>query len=203
PGAKGAARGACPADRPSAVLPNSCWPGHAGRLSTTCAIGRPRPIVMKEIPELDSVRGLAAAGIVLYHAFPFVFFLGWSCVDLFFVLSGYLITTIIIEHHRAPGFLRAFYARRALRIWPVYFLVLAGCLVMNRLSRQGYPAGTLGTVQHLTFTQNIQGIWGGSVPAYVYAIGPSWSVAIEEQFYLLWPLLLVAMGRRAVLPAAF
>jgi peptidoglycan/LPS O-acetylase OafA/YrhL len=73
---------------------------------------------------------------------------------------------------------------------------------MNTLSRRGYPASALATVQHLTFTQNTQGMWGAPVPAYVHALGPSWSVAIEEQFYLLWPIVVVVMGVRAVVPVA-
>ena len=71
------------------------------------------------MPELDALRGLAAVGVVAYHAWPSTFFLGWSCVDLFFVLSGFLISTIILEHVAEHGFFATFYFRRALRILPV------------------------------------------------------------------------------------
>ena len=69
----------------------------------------------------DALRLVPAAGdpaVVLFHAFPSVFFLGWRCVDLFFVLSGYLITSIILRHRETDAFFSAFYWRRALRIWP-------------------------------------------------------------------------------------
>jgi peptidoglycan/LPS O-acetylase OafA/YrhL len=151
---------------------------------------------MKRIEELDAVRGLAAVGVVMFHAYPSIFFLGWSCVDLFFVLSGFLITTIIIGNLSKEGFLIAFYTRRALRIWPLYYLTLAAVLILNGLSKVGY--GTDGLYQHLVFAQNIQGYWLGKVPSFPYAFGPSWSVAIEEQFYLVWPLLLLVTGARSI-----
>src|SRR5438876_336938 len=112
---------------------------------------------MKRILELDALRGIAAVGVVLFHAYPHTFFFAWSFVDLFFVLSGYLITTIVLRHLQAPDLLKAFYYRRILRIWPVYYLTLIGVVVLNMLSTNGYPAN--GWLQHLTFTQNVQGYW--------------------------------------------
>src|SRR5947208_17076877 len=94
----------------------------------------------KHIPELDSVRGLAAMGVVLFHAYPNLFFFGWSCVDLFFVLSGFLICGILLENGGTSGFAKAFYFRRALRIWPVYFLTLAAVLILNAVSPHGHSA---------------------------------------------------------------
>src|ERR1700722_14868601 len=75
----------------------------------------------RHVPELDSIRGIAALSVVLYHGFPLVFFLGWSFVDCFFVLSGYLITSILLINVGSAKLLPAFYFRRALRIWPVYY----------------------------------------------------------------------------------
>ena len=152
------------------------------------------------IPELDAFRGLAALGVVLFHAFPTVFFLGWSFVDLFFVLSGYLITSIILRHGNADSFFTAFYWRRALRIWPVYYLVLAGTMVANGMSSRGYPTDTWW--QYATFTQYLQGYWFTVPPPFVSAFSPSWSVAVEEQFYVVWPLVLWWLGPRCVLPLA-
>ncbi len=151
---------------------------------------------MKRIPELDAVRGIAALGIVMYHAYLTVFYLGWCFVDLFFVLSGYLITTIIIDNLGENGFLRAFYVRRTLRIWPVYYLTLVAVLALNSLSRTGY--GTQSLAQHLVFLQNIQEYWGNHMPAFPAAFGCSWSVAIEEQFYLVWPSLLLFAGVQSI-----
>src|ERR1700733_9150168 len=89
---------------------------------------------MRRIPELDALRGVAALVIVVFHM-RFVDSapaLG-TAVDLFFVLSGYLITTILLEQGRSPGFFGAFYARRALRIWPIYYLALVACVALNPL----------------------------------------------------------------------
>jgi peptidoglycan/LPS O-acetylase OafA/YrhL len=155
---------------------------------------------MRRIPELDAIRGLAALGVVLYHAYPYTFFLGWSCVDLFFVLSGFLISTIIVDNVGRPGFYSTFYYRRALRIWPIYYLTLVLVLVLNTASQQGYA--TTGLALHIVFLQNIQHTWQASAPPFIPAFAPSWSVAVEEQFYLTWPFLLGVVGRKNLVPAA-
>ena len=87
------------------------------------------------IPELQGLRGLAVLGVVIYHCHPrlegtpfyHASLWGWAGVNLFFVLSGFLITSILLEARGKPHYFRNFYARRALRIWPVYVLVLAVC----------------------------------------------------------------------------
>lgn len=153
-------------------------------------------IIVKRIPELDALRGLAAVGVVLFHAFPHTFYWGWSCVDLFFVLSGYLITTIILRERNRAGFLQSFYLRRVSRIWPVYYLTLCVVLIVNWFSRTGYSTAGLGW--HLFFLQNISQYWGEPSPPFINSFGPSWSVAIEEQFYLFWPLCVLPLGRLGV-----
>jgi peptidoglycan/LPS O-acetylase OafA/YrhL len=148
------------------------------------------------IPELDGVRGLAAIGVVLFHAFPFVFFVGWSCVDLFFVLSGYLITTIVLTKSWSLQFLGQFYLRRSRRIWPVYFLTLIAVLILNGLSPNGYSSADWPL--HAIFLQNTPKYFGIETAPFVRSFAPSWSVAIEEQFYLFWPLLILGFGRKSV-----
>ena len=74
---------------------------------------------MRRIAEFDGLRGLAAVVVVAYHLSGQKFLYGWAAVDLFFVLSGYLITGIILREREQPDFLRMFYARRCLRIWPI------------------------------------------------------------------------------------
>src|SRR5258708_1326473 len=76
------------------------------------------------VPELDAVRGLAAVVIGVYHSNQARFAWGWAAVDLFFVLSGFLIPSIVLRSGGTSGFLPRFYARRALRIWPIYYLVV-------------------------------------------------------------------------------
>src|SRR5262245_4877090 len=77
------------------------------------------------VAELDSVRGLAALAVLVYHANSAWLPFGWAAVDLFFVLSGYLITSIIVRNGDSAGFLRNFYVRRGLRTWPIYYLLIA------------------------------------------------------------------------------
>ncbi len=87
------------------------------------------------IPELQGLRGLAVLAVVVYHCHPrlagtvlyYLSLWGWAGVNLFFVLSGFLITSILLEARDKENYFRNFYARRALRIWPVYLLVLAVC----------------------------------------------------------------------------
>ena len=86
---------------------------------------------MRRVPELDALRALAALGVLVFHLSPYqgLSAFGMTGVHLFLVLSGYLITGIAINHVGTPHFLRAFYARRILRIWPIYYLTLAVLLV--------------------------------------------------------------------------
>jgi len=85
---------------------------------------------MKRIPELDALRGLAAIAIVAFHfgdhtpLHDRLLYVGAISLELFFVLSGYLISTIILEHTGERGFFKTFYIRRGLRIWPIYYLLL-------------------------------------------------------------------------------
>jgi peptidoglycan/LPS O-acetylase OafA/YrhL len=152
------------------------------------------------IAELDALRGLAVTMVCGCHVWPSspLFMWGWSGVDLFFVLSGYLITDIILKNGREPGFLRAFYARRTLRIWPIYYLTLfAVVLFAPGLSRSRGWVET-GLAYYLTYTQNVfdHRIPGESL--YKSWYGPTWSLALEEQFYLLWPMLVLLIPRRGL-----
>jgi peptidoglycan/LPS O-acetylase OafA/YrhL len=158
---------------------------------------------MRRVPEFDALRALAATGVLLFHLNPQY---GWNAfgmtgVHLFLVLSGYLITTIVIDHVGTPGFLRAFYARRILRIWPVYYLTLAFLLVVQH--NRPEPPSWRGVPYYLTFTQYAWN-WPGidklvSVPPRAFrAFDHSWTIAVEEQFYLLWPLAVALIGPRRV-----
>ena len=118
-------------------------------------------------------------------------------VHLFFVLSGYLITRIILEHETHPGFLIPFYARRILRIWPIYYAVLIGFVLVNPLLL--YRQRTTGLPYYLTFTQFLPHYWFGQPPRFCFYFLHTWTLAAEEQFYLLWPLVAVLLGRRALL----
>lgn len=150
--------------------------------------------------ELDGLRGLAAAAIVFYHCGTQRLPGGWAAVDLFFVLSGYLITSIIVTHGGSPGFLKTFYIRRFLRIGPIYYLtvaIVAGVwlFVPARVRWAGLP-------YTLTYTQ-LMGLHAFKAqPDFSPFLWHTWSLAVEEQFYLIWPLLLLAVGRRRLVAAA-
>src|SRR5436189_508497 len=81
-------------------------------------------------PALDGVRGIAILLVVFFHNFRFLnyFFFGWLGVDLFFVLSGFLITDILLQTVNKPRFLQKFYTRRVLRIFPLFYLAIIVCL---------------------------------------------------------------------------
>ena len=141
-------------------------------------------------PALDGLRGVAIALVVSFHAF------GWPAdgtlgVDLFFVLSGFLITNLLLEEHRGAGriSLRRFYIRRARRLLPA-LLVLLSALLLLGLGSSGLrsPIG-LGLASALTYTSNI--VVAADPSAVPAAMVHLWSLAAEEQFYIAWPLVLM------------
>ncbi len=153
---------------------------------------------MKRVPELDALRAIAAGIVLVFHLRPRSFPFGWTGVDLFFVLSGYLITSIILGHQDSPGFYRNFYMRRGLRIWPIYYLTLIFLVATNPLLDHPQPMG--GLPYALTYTQNVPSFWHKPTPLFHKAFDHSWTLALEEQFYLIWPLLLSLISRRRVVP---
>jgi peptidoglycan/LPS O-acetylase OafA/YrhL len=143
------------------------------------------------IPELQGLRGLAVLGVVFYHCHPRLegtpiyraSLWGWAGVNLFFVLSGFLITSILLESRGKPHYFRNFYARRALRIWPVYVLVLVVCY-LNAPWFVGPPVlEAVRTAPWWVYVLFLQNLFHLALPP---AIGPTWSLAIEEQYYFLW-----------------
>ncbi len=119
---------------------------------------------------------------------------GWASVDLFFVLSGYLITAILIRYERSPRLLVNFYARRGLRIWPVYYLTVAAVVVLGPILP--VPTKWDGLGYYVLYLQNLPMYWSGKVPAFSPYVAHLWTLACEEQFYLIWPALVVLFGRR-------
>ena len=166
-------------------------PGRSLRVDP--AAGAATPSAEPRIPELDALRGIAAVVIVIFHSNTRRMPWGWAAVDLFFVLSGFLITGIVLRHGGTRGFLGRFYARRALRIFPVYYLVMLGLVAFGGiLPRPNDPRGLL---YELTYTQFVPVLLVRRVPAYSPYLGHTWTLAIEEQFYLVWPALILLAGR--------
>ncbi len=162
-------------------------------------------------PPLDGLRGLAVLMIVLHHNFhlrdPGSALLGlirsasettWVGVNLFFVLSGFLIGGILIDSRGTPDYFRTFYARRALRIFPLYYaFLLFFFLVVTPLSdRLGMPVARVANKwpMFLYYTNMVES--RGPSPG---SLAPIWSLAVEEQVYLIWPALVALLAPRRLL----
>lgn len=147
---------------------------------------------MRYSPGLDGLRALAILIVMLFHSNPNVLVGGYVGVDLFFVLSGFLITSILVEEYNKTGSidLKRFYIRRFFRLAPALLVMLAGYLLVAPFVWPGEPHGRDALFAGLYLSDF-------TLPA---GLGPdhlvhSWSLAIEEQFYLLWPLLLAPLLR--------
>lgn len=154
--------------------------------------------------ELNSIRGLACLAVLFYHG------LSWyipesatgaeawlrtltqgGCrgVNLFFVLSGMLITNVLLKSRSRPDYYASFYRRRALRILPAYYMTL-GLLALYGVSH-GFLALSFVYMSNLSFLLGVP-----------MSYGPLWSLAVEEQFYLLWPILIRRLSTQAIVAVA-
>ena len=146
------------------------------------------------VPALDGLRGIAILAVIGVHAFgkPLGGFYG---VDLFFVLSGFLITTLLLEEHDRSGGIAmgAFYRRRAYRLLPGLLAVVAAYTALTVASPRALEQVAAGALYGANFV-----LASGSHLVDGTPFVPFWSLAEEEQFYLLWPLLLLLLLRREV-----
>ncbi|MCW3085534.1 MAG: hypothetical protein JWP12_2900 [Bacteroidetes bacterium] len=174
-------------------------------------------------PHLDGLRFIAFFAVFINHAFGCLDYINYNGtynfirsryllsgdlgVSLFFVLSGFLITYLLLKEKELNGKINIphFYLRRILRIWPVYFFVVGLCLFMFPLFANSIPANFpigVSTKQlnpwfYATFTGNFDYLYNGITNV---LIGILWSVSVEEQFYLFWPLLVAFIPRKYLLP---
>ncbi|HTF35296.1 MAG TPA: acyltransferase [Myxococcota bacterium] len=169
----------------------------------------------RHTPRLDGLRGIAILLVLFYHlchyglaktpvarVFTTLVVMGWSGVDLFFVLSGFLITSILLRQRDSSSYFRTFYARRVIRIFPLYYAVLVLFLwVLPAITTQAEGFWMAGadreTVWYWLFLSNLQAAFTGNYQHYFLEI--TWSLAIEEQFYLVWPLLVYVTSRRQLI----
>jgi peptidoglycan/LPS O-acetylase OafA/YrhL len=169
------------------------------------------------LPALDGVRGLAVLLVFVYHAvrqLPYtagpealvhrIVNAGWIGVDLFFVLSGFLITGILLEAKGSPSYFRTFYVRRVLRIVPVYLVFLAVILWVAPAAALATPAqaAAMRDAQSWYWTHTVNLMiarsgWGAGS----WHSGHIWSLSLEEQFYILWPALVFVLSRRGLVRA--
>ncbi|HMF35300.1 MAG TPA: acyltransferase [Isosphaeraceae bacterium] len=158
---------------------------------------------MRRIPELDGLRGLAALTVVVFHLYPTVMPFGWAAVDLFFTLSGFLITGIILEQGDEPRFLRTFYVRRSLRIWPIYYVTIAALLLAGNVSWHCWLPFALYLQNTDFYLMPLEGMREKVFTPDWAMLNHAWSLAVEEQFYLIWPGLVLLAGRRRVRALTF
>lgn len=151
----------------------------------------------KHLPQLDGLRGIAILIVLLGHVLVFHFGLGITFlgplppigVDLFFVLSGFLITRILLESRHQVHYFRNFYARRALRIWPLYFVALAVIFTVtnHRIAQLTFDQNRVHWPVFVVYVQNLAYRQASQMGPLALAV--TWSLAVEEQFYTIWPML--------------
>jgi peptidoglycan/LPS O-acetylase OafA/YrhL len=145
----------------------------------------------KYLPELDGLRGLAILWVVLYHSRPRLAgtwaygaaLWGWAGVLLFFILSGFLITSILLTARDQPHYFHNFHARRALRTWPVYLLLMAVVYLKADWFVGTDVRDAIRTAPWLAYLFCVQNLFHLSLPP---AMEPTWALAIEEQYYFVW-----------------
>ncbi len=170
----------------------------------------PERLIRPVMPELDSLRGIAILLVVFFHGFnvegalthltglPRLFAVltygGWTGVYLFFVLSGFLITGILLDSKNKTDYYRRFYIRRALRILPAFYVLLLLLWLLPKTGLfEGRHVGWPFLVLSFFYLANVTALFG--VPAQYAAL---WSLAVEEQFYLLWPTVVRRFSPRVI-----
>jgi len=165
------------------------------------------------IPELDGLRGLAIFVVLLSHylsgaghmALPPALrqivsatSIGWSGVDLFFVLSGFLITGILYDTAQAEHRIKNFYARRALRIFPLFYAVLFALIIFTHVLHLQWRTEHL---FYFFYLSNVAVLFAPNFepPSHWINLGHLWSLAVEEQFYMLWPFIVWRVRKRTTL----
>jgi peptidoglycan/LPS O-acetylase OafA/YrhL len=169
------------------------------------------------IPALDGIRGLAILLVILFHhtlmrqSTPFdrvyvnLARLGWSGVDLFFVLSGFLITGILYDARGSPHYYRNFYVRRTLRIFPLYYAFVFFTLT---ISPWLWPDTDLAEMGRRAMRDTSEAWYWLYLSNILFAVDEgfghpnlavTWSLAIEEQFYLVWPVVVALVARRPLM----
>lgn len=156
--------------------------------------------IQKHIPELDGLRAIAVLSVIFAHCASMfvlpeqiveqkiwhVLMSGWIGVELFFVLSGFLITGILIDTFFIENRLKKFYIRRSLRIFPLYYLLLTLCFIVFLFINSPVEISLGHSLLVFFYLGNLEELF--NFPRY-YILNHTWSLAVEEQFYLIWPIL--------------
>ena len=186
----------------------------------TATLGKPSS---GRIPELDGLRGMAILMVILYHfismspvappnrlvhGLQIAFQMGWAGVDLFFVLSGFLIGGILLEAKGSPRYFRTFYLRRIHRIFPIYYIwivayfLLAFTPLLHWVGPLGIAVDKLTIIPvYILFLENTA--WSRGPAFRTGWLSGLWSLAVEEQFYLIMPAVVRFLSRRALVISLF
>ena len=164
------------------------------RVTAPSGIASARPRRAEHLPALDGLRAVAVFVVISYHAGVMQGVPGDLGVTLFFVLSGFLITWLLAKEFAATGSIsiRSFYARRVLRIFPAYYVFILFSLAVDTALGHRWPRGLIAV--GFTYLVNYYNAFLGHPTT---SIAHAWSLAVEEQFYLLWPLACLALLRRS------
>ncbi|HZZ39684.1 MAG TPA: acyltransferase [Acidobacteriaceae bacterium] len=182
------------------------------------------------VPVLDGIRGIAILLVMFFHfwengttrigpplwqhLYAYVAGMGWTGVDLFFVLSGFLITGILYDSRNNPHYFRVFYGRRTVRIFPLYYAALIFFFVMVPFLLAHIHHGVSAAMRDSIHTSPVAKIFAWTYlinwyegfrgwDAIPHPIQHFWSLAIEEQFYLGWPFLVLRLPRRRLIAVCF
>jgi peptidoglycan/LPS O-acetylase OafA/YrhL len=176
-------------------------------------LAEPIAVAGRKLQSLEGLRAIAIIAVFFHHLkdnipvlnLPTLYLRyyveqGWMGVDLFFVLSGFLITGILIDTREASNYFSGFYARRILRIFPLYYAVLTTIMVAGRLINIPAVTSTLPLPAdrwlYFCYLTNWLGLWKAHWSTNYLA--HFWSLAVEEQFYFFWPLVVWLLRPRAV-----
>ncbi|MBV8063070.1 MAG: acyltransferase [Nevskia sp.] len=177
------------------------------------AAGAARAAGSARIGEIEGVRGVLSLIVLGGHVFiaggatdyqqPLFWYGG--CMEVFFCISGFLITRILLSNAGRPGFLKNYFVRRVLRIWPMYYfamlLTLLIYLFSNGMTAMGeyhpWHPTLYEALNPVFYLQNLELYLGRPRLDYLFIFNHSWSVAVEEQFYLMWPFVTLFLLRRA------
>ncbi|HEX8341374.1 MAG TPA: acyltransferase [Tepidisphaeraceae bacterium] len=185
---------------------------------------RPAGAVIPHMPAIDGLRGIAILLVLVHHFTPAVSgnaftqrmlgmaHTGWIGVDLFFVLSGFLITAILLKTKHGPDYFLNFFARRTLRIFPIYYVVLtvlllalpvmAGTPIIAKVVNTFF-GNTVKDLPSMLEGQSWLWLYGGNIKIALTgerwgAVNHFWSLAVEEHFYLIWPVVVFFCSRQGL-----
>jgi peptidoglycan/LPS O-acetylase OafA/YrhL len=161
--------------------------------------GRPKG-KLSYLPEFDGFRGIGIMFVILAHLSPLMpgpdFWGAWLLVDLFFIISGYLITNLLLRELDTYGrvSLKNFYVRRGLRLLPALFIAIILCSIIVAIVQPEHLPRPFGEIVLIVLTYF--GNWFN--PPTLGPFTPAWSLALEEQYYIVWPVLLLFLLRRRI-----